>query len=116
MTGPRDSQEQGRESAAQVEIDDAPGEVTITVTGELDMAVAPRFARQIRSLVESRDARFVIDMRELEFIDSHGVRALVEIAGAAADAGRRLALRVADDGSVRRVVDIVGLDQVIPLA
>ena len=90
-------------------------DVRLTISGELDMADASTFARRLGALVESREGPFRIDLRQLEFIDSHGVRALLEIASTATNAGRAITIVVADGGSVRRLVDIVGLGQVIEI-
>ena len=90
-------------------------DVRLTISGELDMADASTFARRLGALVESREGPFRLDLRQLEFIDSHGVRALLEIASTATNAGRAITIVVADGGSVRRLVDIVGLGQVIEI-
>ena len=90
-------------------------DLRLTISGELDMADATTFARRLGALVESREGPFRLDLRQLEFIDSHGVRALLEIASAATNAGRVITIVVAEDGSVRRLVDIVGLGQVIEI-
>ncbi|MGO9886299.1 MAG: STAS domain-containing protein [Solirubrobacteraceae bacterium] len=61
------------------------------VAGELDIATVPQLDRMLReSQVEAR--LVVLDLRELEFMDSCGAHALVGHAVRARKAGRRLVL------------------------
>ena len=63
----------------------------VHVAGELDIATVPQLDRMLReSQVEAR--LVVLDLRELEFMDSCGAHALVGHAVRARKAGRRLVL------------------------
>jgi anti-anti-sigma factor len=61
----------------------------VNVVGELDLTTAPELERSLR---ESRQVAHltVLDLRELEFIDSAGVHTIVEASLRARQAGRRL--------------------------
>jgi anti-anti-sigma factor len=60
----------------------------VHVVGELDIATTPRLERTLR---ESECRRLVVlDLRELAFIDSCGVRAIVNASVRAREVGRRL--------------------------
>lgn len=50
--------------------------VVATVTGELDVSVAPRMGDEIGEAVPTEARALVVDFSELEFIDSSGVAML----------------------------------------
>jgi anti-sigma B factor antagonist len=80
---------------------------TVVVRGELDLATVPRLSATV---TEHGDARLlVLDLNAVTFIDSTGVRLLIEADRACAGAGSRLVV-LADDGPVRRVLDLCELD------
>ncbi len=58
-----------------------PGEsVTVAVSGELDIATAPRFSARLGELLRRGCPReLVIDLSGLSFIDATGLRALTEL-------------------------------------
>ena len=51
----------------------------VCVSGELDMGVADGFVESVLSSLDSQ-AELVLDVERLEFIDSTGIRALLELA------------------------------------
>jgi anti-anti-sigma factor len=80
---------------------------TVAVVGELDLATAPRLSA---ALAEHRDADpLVVDLTGATFIDSTGVRVLVEADRRGAGSGSPLEVLVGE-GPVRRVLDLCGLD------
>jgi anti-anti-sigma factor len=82
------------------------GVATVVVSGELDLATAPRLSTTV---ADHGDARLVVlDLNELRFIDSTGVRLLIEADRACAGSGSRLVV-LAGDGPVRRVLDLCNL-------
>ena len=90
----------------------AGGEVA-RVTGELDLATAPRLER----LLEEREqpaSTLVIDLSGVTFVDSSGVRVLVREARRAQEAGTRLAL-VSEDPAVLRLLEITALTEMVPV-
>jgi anti-sigma B factor antagonist len=80
---------------------------TVVVSGELDLATAPRLSAAV---AEHGGAKvLVLDMTATTFIDSTGVRALLQADRRAARSGSRLVV-VAGDGPVRRVLELCELD------
>ena len=80
---------------------------TVAVTGELDLATVPRLSA---SVAERGDAKLlVLDLTAVTFIDSTGVRVLLEAERSCADSGSRLVL-LAGDGPVRRLLELCGID------
>jgi anti-anti-sigma factor len=61
----------------------------VQVTGELDVDTTPQFEQTLR---EPRAQLVVLDLRELAFMDSCGVHAIVNAGARARQLGRRLVL------------------------
>lgn len=91
---------------------EAGGVVTLRPTGELDIATA---ASLEAALLEGREPgdRVVLDMADLEFIDSTGLRVIVHAADAARRGGWELRLRPGPP-AVQRVFDIAGVLGALP--
>jgi anti-sigma B factor antagonist len=80
---------------------------TVVVSGELDLATAPRLSAAV---AKHGDAKLlVLDMTATTFIDSTGVRTLLHADRRSVDSGSRLVV-VAGKGAVRRVLDLCGLE------
>ena len=91
------------------------GEIhTLSLNGELDLANAPDVEQELRR-IESTDADVIlVDLRDLSFIDSTGMKLLVG-AAARSRAQNRLVLEGATPG-VLRVLRIAGIVNLLPLA
>ncbi len=86
------------------------GEATVVVpVGELDLATAPALeAALARALETAAGRRVVLDLRELEFIDSSGLRTLLTARKQAEDAGAGFSL-VAGHRGLERTLEIAGV-------
>jgi anti-anti-sigma factor len=86
---------------------DGDGRTTVSVAGELDMASADVFATAVREALAAGDV--VIDLADVSFMDSSGLRALNAAAQQAGEAGREL--RVADQmqPGVVRLLELTGM-------
>lgn len=82
------------------------------VTGELDMATAPRLEEDIASL--GPVTRLVIDLSHCTFLDSAAVRLLTTIARDARRRGGSVAV-VATDSGVLRVLEITAVDTMLAI-
>jgi anti-anti-sigma factor len=99
--------------AIDVEADD--GRVQFVPRGELDLATAPELERCLLEALRERKT-VVVDLRELTFMDSTGVRTIVAAHQAAHDAGVELRLvRPSVGGAVSRVIEISGIDSALKL-
>lgn len=90
----------------------SPGQVTVTVRGELDLAAAPTLATALDGMAEPDIRSAVVELADLTFIDARGVTALLDGRRRAADAGIALHARNAT-GLVGRVLAITGGDTVL---
>lgn len=85
--------------------------VTVTPTGELDLASAPELERTIMEAVDRGDD-VLLDLRALEFCDSSGIRVLLQVAEAARSDGRGLRIvRPPEGGPVDRILVVAGVDR-----
>src|SRR5215831_4619862 len=80
----------------------------LRVVGEVDLAVAGRFGRELDSLFDDGSARAFVDLSGVDFIDSSGVRELLRVKRAAESTGGELILR-APSASCRHVLEISGV-------
>ena len=84
--------------------------VHVMLTGELDLATAPKLEDELKRVEADEPAILVIDLQSLSFMDSSGLRALLTADARAREAGRRLVL-VRGDERVQRVLRITRLDE-----
>lgn len=90
------------------------GVTHMALRGEFDLATVPAFEEALRKLEADRPATLVIDLGELTFMDSSGLRALVMADERARERQARLAI-VPGPPSVRRVFEITKLDERLDL-
>jgi anti-sigma B factor antagonist len=89
------------------------GRRIVCLCGELDLSNAEQAEREIEAALAGDGSEVVIDMRELSFIDSTGIALLVG-AMRREDAASRLRFVPSPFQSVRRVIQITGLEQRMP--
>jgi anti-anti-sigma factor len=104
-----------RGELVDVNVEERGDVVVAQVTGELDLASAPRAGETIEAAVPSSARGLVIDFSQLEFIDSSGIAMLFNLARKLG--GRRQQLRVVTvpGEPVSRVLDIVEFGRAAPL-
>jgi anti-anti-sigma factor len=93
---------------------DQDGVTHVALAGEFDLAAIEEFESAIEQLEADQPAAMVIDLSELRFMDSSGLRALVMADQRAREAGRRLAI-VPGRSTIRRVFEITQLDDRLDL-
>lgn len=85
------------------------GEITVVeIRGEVDLYTAPRLREQLESLVDTEEPRLVVDLAELDFIDSTGLGVLVAALKKARERGGDMVLRNAGR-STHKILEIAGL-------
>lgn len=89
--------------------------VVVALSGELDIATVERVERWVRALYERGFSSIALDLRDLTFIDSSGLRLLLRLDRRADDVGCRFAL-VDGEGPVRRLLQLTGLTDHFALA
>jgi anti-sigma B factor antagonist len=77
------------------------------VEGEIDAHSAPALSTAVAKLPEAPVV--IMDLHGVGFMDSSGLRVLLETSRRAAEAGKKLVLRRPQD-AVRRVIEVSGLN------
>ena len=96
-----------------VEQFDEGGQIRLALLGELDLSNAATAETQLGEAL-ARELPVLVDMSKLEFLDSTGIAMLV-IAMKRGDASR-LTFVPSESIAVRRVLQMTGLDDKLPLA
>ena len=91
------------------------GAVRIQVEGELDLSTSPELDRVLRREI-SAGRHVVVDLSEVAFIDSTGLSTLVTALRASNSNGGGLMVSPSLPAQVRRVLEVTGLNKVIPIA
>ena len=86
----------------------------VALAGEIDLACAPELAQAFAAFSGTTYDRVVVDLSELSFIDSSGIKALIAAAKVIQAEGRVMTL-VGAGPNVQRVLDIVNLSAVMPI-
>ena len=98
---------------AEFRLNMLPGCALVTATGEVDVATAPALREAIwEAFVQS--PRIVVDLRDVRFLDSNGLRVLTTGLRHAQKGGGGLTL-VQPTGMVWRVLQATGLDRAFPV-
>lgn len=92
------------------------GDVVIArLTGELDIAGAPKTGERIGEAVPNSARGLVVDMSELEFIDSSGVAMLFGLVRRLSSRRQELRVVAPDGRPVARVLEIVEFSRAAPI-
>ena len=90
-----------------LEVEETDGRTTIRLNGEFDTQAAQSFDRAVDSVMASKPAMVVIDLAEVSFIDSSGLRSLIRAQRVISVTGS-LTLQNPRPATVR-LLDITGL-------
>jgi anti-sigma B factor antagonist len=87
----------------------------LSAAGELDLAAAPRFCASVDGARAAGHRIVLLDLTELEFCDSCGLRALRGVVHEIVACAGRVAVVPPADGAVARLFEIVGAGEFLPL-
>lgn len=82
---------------------------TVKIRGEVDLATARKLETTVRTVLDDAPLGVDLDLQNLTFIDSSGLRSLVAIAQVATARGVPLALQNVPRHA-QRVLELTGLD------
>ncbi len=95
-----------------LDVETRPGEglVQVVLRGELDLSTVPKVEETLRRVEESHPPVIVLDLSGLSFLDSTGLRLIVNADQRARESDRRLTI-VKGPAPVQRVFSITKLDE-----
>ena len=94
----------------EVTTQDSGGQVTISLKGELDLSSVGKVQEELRRVEAEGPAVLVLDLSDLTFLDSTGLRTVVTADERARANGRRLVV-VRGPDAVQRVFAITRLEE-----
>ena len=95
-----------------VERHDDPGGVRFALTGDVDFVSSPLLDRALADVAKERPGKVVLDLSEVGFLDSSGLRTLVAGQRRLGDHGSNLVLH-GPNARIRRVFELTGLDALL---
>jgi anti-sigma B factor antagonist len=93
----------------RLETEERPRGVIVRLFGDFDHLAFGEVDAVLRSVQRDADADVVLDLRALDFMDSNGIRALIN-ARARAEAVRGRFRVIRGPKHIQRVLELVGLD------
>ncbi len=91
------------------------GPVIVPMPAEIDLANAGRVGQQLCTAASLGVTVIVADLTSTQFCDSAGIRSLLHARDDVAASHAQLRLAVARGGAVRRALQAVGLQDVLPM-
>lgn len=88
------------------------GSVVLALKGKLNMVSAPRLREAIVSAVADGNVRIAVDLKDVEFIDSSGLGALINGLKTTRQAGGDLRI-AAPNEQVKLVLQLTNIDRVL---
>ncbi|MDR3124112.1 MAG: STAS domain-containing protein [Treponema sp.] len=87
----------------------------IDIQGELDIYNSYKLKELLMKMLEKKIERFIINMNEVEYIDSSGIGALIYISSTLKKRNHKLAIANVR-GSVKKVIELTKLMGFFPIA
>jgi anti-anti-sigma factor len=88
--------------------------VSLTITGELDLSTVPVLARHLDARLAESPCTLTLDMSDLTFMDSSGLRQLIELDERAKRDSWTLTLIPSRHESATTVLRLTGADAALP--
>ena len=92
-----------------------PPSAAVVLDGEMDISTCPAIRRFLMAAISGGDVQLAVDVSGVAFIDAAGIGVLVAAANRARRAGGGLTL-LAPSPQVRRLLDVLHLDAILPAA
>jgi anti-anti-sigma factor len=102
------------ERSFQLEVRSEDRAAVIAVSGELDLASAPELEEELQRVAANGAELVILDLRELQFIDSTGLGLLIKAHRQAESMGRKFAI-VRGQSQVQRLLGLTGIEERLTL-
>lgn len=97
-----------------VKVDKQDRATVLTLRGEIDVYTAPRLRQAIVDLVEEGERHLIVDMDNVDFLDSTGLGVLVGGLKRVKTNEGSLSIVITQD-KILKIFEITGLDKVFPI-
>jgi anti-sigma B factor antagonist len=87
----------------------------ISLTGRLDIVGTGEIETKFTALAATTAKRIIIDLTNVTFLASIGIRALISAAKAQQQRGGRVVLVVTGDSTVSKTLEVTGVDAILPM-
>jgi len=86
----------------------------VTVSGRVDSSTAPDFDKALQSLINANRTQIIVDMSQVEYLSSAGLRSLVSASKASKSGGGDV--RIAKPSKrVKEVLELAGLNVIFSM-
>ena len=99
----------------EYKLNSAQDKTELVISGRLTFAEHEQCRAILSELVAAPGTKQIIDLRGVEFIDSAGLGLLLLLREEAEKNGRKLSLRVSNDGQVKHMLDVSHFHSLIPI-
>jgi anti-sigma B factor antagonist len=100
----------GSDEHLRIDVRTAPDRIVLEMHGELDLLGAPLLQRQIDDASVEARGILVLDLQDLQFVDSAGLRVILAAHEHAQQNGQEFALTKGSE-QVQRLLSIAGVDE-----
>lgn len=97
-----------------VEVRGERGATVVVVSGELDLQTSPQLEERLGDAIRADAEVVVLDLRQVEFMDSTGLRVLITTHQQALEAGKRFGL-VPGPEQIERVLRLTRVDELLTI-
>jgi anti-anti-sigma factor len=101
---------------ARIQLRRVEDHVVACLSGEIDLSNASELEAELAASVPDDARGLVVDITEIGYLDSAGVRLVFSLAEGLRRRGQRLALVLPPAALVGRVLELSGIGQVVPIA
>jgi anti-sigma B factor antagonist len=100
--------------ANPIDVEQDGGATVVVMRGEHDLSTADELRGRLDE-VRAQGQPFVVDLTEVTFVDSAVLGVLIAAHDHAVGDGTRVGFAVGSGRAVRKIVDLTGLDAVLPI-
>lgn len=99
-----------------IEYDDSNADFRlIKISGRLDIPGTGEIEGKFAALAASEQLPVIVDLTEVSFLASIGIRAIITNAKAQLQRGGKLVLFVGDNATVAKTLEMTGIDTLVPM-
>jgi len=98
-----------------VRLEERADTAVVLISGACDVSCHEQLRKRLLEAEAGGAARIVLDLTELGFIDSIGLRVVISAWNRVRQAGNLFSVALPESGQVRRVFEVTGVDRIVPV-